>query len=764
MIGINAFEDHLNALIARAKANTSLSHMTDEEGNLASWDSKIWVYTNEHHQSANLLFTVEAKQGGVLSSYKHIAALPSPLREVIMLYALRVIAKDTGVVNKQVCVSIARNILARVNDIENLNYQQLKEYAKGKTKPHIAIANDFIHFLNNTVLQYNPLRKLKNSESTKTGEEIEIAQKKKLPDEKCIAALGAITYDTIPLKKARWKTGSQELQRDAFICTMAALAMGAPNRLAAEQTVLDAQNLQKHTEIINGKEEVVHFLNWKGSKGYKNNQNHIISSMSECIERCLDYMLKATDPMRVLAKFYTEPSAPLKSILRKKDCDPKKWQRAKPDLNEPINMIKLGYLLGLYNEGAKIQVIKGTEGAYKENPNTRNSIYIKPVERINNDDVLQITNYSIGDFIGLHRSTRSVLARALGLSGQVPLINVQTTWISYIKKIHPAFPEMRNRTKKGVCDARTMLFALSGKQLKVGAGGSVPGEFSNFFPVNPKTLGEIFSSEISPPENKRKSIFMRHGFSTEFLIRPHQFRHYINHTAFESGVPKLIINLWSGRKDPTQILHYIHTSDADQANMVSDIMFSEGVFDIEQAKSQIRLYSQQEYNELTGSIASETSSGICTQALHIMPCEYLNDFETQCLFCEKSCHVAHDDEAITLLNKDLKYQQQRLEQVANFSQFTVSKASQSWYKVHSQHTEILTQLLALMKDKDIPEGSLIRLLSTQSEFRITNLKTQNIEIKQLSLPDADREIARIISKKSADDNSNDVVNELLELI
>ena len=763
MSGINAFEDHLNTIIKHAMANTSISHMTDENGNTASWKSKVWIYTNDQQQSAILPFTTKSMSGAKLTFYRNASLLPSPQREICMLYAIRVMARKTSNGAKKNCVAAARETLASAHCLEDLNAEQLKEVVKGKTSTFRRELNQFIEFLNESVFQHNPLRKLLNdSQPSKTGDEEEAAQKDKVPDEKCIAALGAITHDVISPKKALWKTSPLHSQRETFVCTMVSLAMGAPNRAAAEQTVLDAQRLQKHTEIKSGKEDTVHFLNWKGSKGYKNNQNYILDIMSKCVERCLDYMLRVTEPNRILARFYTEPTLPLKSILRKRDCNVERWQRVNPELNKPTNMVILGYLLGLFDGDATIQVVKGTEGAYKLNPQSRNSAWIKAVWAIKNNDTLKITSYSVGDFIGLKPSKRAPLFKGLELSGAVPLKEVQATWISHIKKTYPAYPEMRNQSKKGRVDAQTMLFALSGKQMAIGAGSNIPGASSAFFPVSPTTLADIFGDELK--SNRTESIFARHGFSNEFSMLPHQFRHYINHTAFESGVPKLIINIWSGRKDPTQILHYIHTSNADQASMVSDIMFNEGALDVEQAKTHVRVISQQEYNELTGTIASETSSGVCTQALHITPCEYLNDFDTQCLFCEKSCHVAHDDEAIELLTKDLKHQQQRLEQVSDASQFTISKASQKWYKVHCQHTEMLTQLLALMKDENIPKGSLIRLLRTQSEFRITDLQTKQVEIKQLCLPDVDKDIAQLISEKSTDDSSNDIVNELLELI
>ena len=212
------------------------------------------------------------------------------------------------------------------------------------------------------------------------------------------------------------------------------------------------------------------------------------------------------------------------------------------------------------------------------------------------------------------------------------------------------------------------------------------------------SIGSIFSKAVKPQNasQKKDCIFIRHGFSDEFQIKPHQFRHWHNDVADREGIAHAIINLWSGRKTPEQILHYVHRTHAEKASEITDILFSETGQEVT-----VKVVSQQEYEALVGISAAVTSVGFCSQNLQFSPCEYLNDFVTQCTLCQSSCHVAHDQQALDLLNKDLQVQERRLAEVEQHPKFCISKAMQDWFVVHHQSTAMLRELVALMANKDI---------------------------------------------------------------
>ena len=115
---------------------------------------------------------------------------------------------------------------------------------------------------------------------------------------------------------------------------------------------------------MHGKKETVHYMEWRGSKGFDDNKNHILSSMAPAVEHVLDYFDKITEPNRVIARFYKNPNAPLKFILANYQVPDKKWQVVKPNINKNTNLCVLGYLLGFYDNAkeTKIQVTRYTPG------------------------------------------------------------------------------------------------------------------------------------------------------------------------------------------------------------------------------------------------------------------------------------------------------------------------------------------------------------------------------------------------------------------
>ena len=170
-----------------------------------------------------------------------------------------------------------------------------------------------------------------------------------MPDEKVIMALGAIQHSVIPWDKSKWDIHPLAPQRDAFVCAMNTLALSSPNRIAAEQTVLINQKLQAKTQTVNGTKRTVHYMNWSGSKGFDDNKNHILGSVAPTVDHVLDYLNSVTECNRIIVRFYKDPDTSLKKLLGGYQASEEKWKAVQPDVNQPINVFKLGYLLGFYD-------------------------------------------------------------------------------------------------------------------------------------------------------------------------------------------------------------------------------------------------------------------------------------------------------------------------------------------------------------------------------------------------------------------------------
>jgi len=227
-----------------------------------------------------------------------------------------------------------------------------------------------------------------------------------------------------------------------------------------------------------------------------------------------------------------------------------------------------------------------------------------------------------------------------------------------------------------------------------------------------------------------------------------------------------MLNLWSGRASPEQLLNYIHSTEGERASVVRDILFKDEKVD-EDNIHPVKVYSQSEYEALTGigdGISTATNTGFCVQNLLTSPCEYMSNFETQCTLCTDACHVKGDEFALDLLQKDHKYQLQRLKNLESKPNFRHSEGMQTWFHVHHRNTAMLKELTVLMNDPDIKEGSVIRVLASKSEIRITDLNLKLVDKRKLSLPCSKTALEQIIDDITPTESGDDTFSNLLSMI
>lgn len=771
---INPYQKKLKIFLEKVKNDTSIAHLRGPYKNgetppTATWEDKAWQYQNNKGQIVSFGFVeVPAKLKFMFKCSDNFTLLPLPMHELLKAYALHLIGTKVSEKTKGLTFGLARKFVSKTDLFLSYSVDAISTFVDNEEitdDSYLRKINKFVRWLKDHQLIPQNIQEYKHKREALTGDELLKKRSEKLPDEKAILALGAIQYQVIPQNKSKWNTHPLDCQRDAFICSMTALALSSPNRVAAEQTVVTQQKLKMVTQEIKGKKKTVHYLDWSGSKGFDDNKNHILSSMASTVEHVLDYLDKVTEPNRVIARFYKDPNTSLKVILGSFAVSKEKWQAARPDINKPTNMFVLGYLLGFYDkakiQATQVRVICDTPNAVEvkvKRGKGYSSRYYKSIHLLQSDDVVIINSKPLTNLLAM--GNNQALGRFFGWKGNYSVANIQQRWRTYIKSINPTFPELRNDTADGKCDAEYRLFSLNGMQLELRVGG-VKAQKSPYFVVSPATLADIYQSDLS--NTRGKSIFQRHGFSAEFKLEPNQFRHYLNDTADRNGLPRAVINMWSGRSDPNQIIHYVHSTDDERAESIIDILYNEDGLTVEKAKQSICLISRDEYTNVTGEVASVTSSGICTQNLMVTPCQFLNDFNVQCVFCSKSCHVAHDDKTVALFKEDMKVQISRLNKVSMHPSFVNSEAMQSWYKLHLSNTEKLNQLIELMTDTEVEKGALIRMLVDKNEFRISNLKNKKIEIRKLALPDT-KEALKLLLKGKQKDDKDEITEKLLRLI
>lgn len=752
---VSRYLNNLNKLFEESQNNSpTLVGFYNYKGEGAKFGDKVWFYHQTDKEDIRFYFTKETPQKVKLNYLECYENVSDVNLKFLFLYAQVLVSKKISNEYKRDSFDTVRNILDQIGDIQFVDRESILNCYDSilKQQNRSAIFNTFLKWAKDNQLIPSHIPKSYIKQKAKTANDIITAKKEKLPDEKLLTALGAIHFNLIPPDRGSWLLAPTDIKRDQVTAVMSALAMGSPNRAHAEQTVLDVQEISSFTQKVDGRHQTVYYLNWKGSKNYQNNANHILNSMVTPIERSLEYMKLAGISARALATFYSNPNLALKDIIL--NAESKIVSTKNISLDKPVNMFTLGCLLGFYNSAnAYCQVAEYT-------PKSRPRLglgFEKLVLDLELDDVVIINAQNVIDMFGIKIGQAQEI-----LGGKaVPLRELQKNWIAHIKNSLKGFPEVSNGTGKGKCDYRHALFALRGSEFFQGKARSYIGSASHFGLVPLNVIGNSFAVDLS--SHKNSNIFQRHGFSEEFHLTPHQLRHWHNDLADKRGVTHNVINLWSGRKSPTQLLNYTHRTGSEKSSQISDILFrsyTEPDSDIS-TKVSLRIKSQSEYEELTKISATKTSTGFCTQNLSLYPCTYLNDFETQCTLCESTCHIAHDKDTVALLNEDLKIQCKRLDKIKENKHKTISKAKSKWLDLHFKNTEILKQLIEILTDDKIRKGSIVRFLPAKNIIRVTDLETKKVNNIVLTLSAPESEFAITVDKRG--ENNKSLLNELLDL-
>lgn len=766
MSTINRYIDNQHAYVAKKKAQPLLG-FTNAQGEPASWDDIAVRFTDCDGKNINILFcNINRSRSSIGTRFTDDDRLAPEVHDLLFAYALDVLKKNVSPNSKRTKVATARYFLCRLDENVASASPESIQHAIDSLADSRYLPG-FINWLHrHKMLPKSCQPYLKNRRKAlrdKSGNEALEAEKRKLPSEKALLALGAIFHDVIPPYQDNDKSNieawqpliaSTQSQRDSFICTMIGLGMASPNRMAAEQVLLTTQRIERHPEVVDGQEQAVHYLNWRGSKGYKDNQKHINAEMVKSVDRALHYTTLATGPARALARFYRQPNRPLKDVLGDFKPSDENVALLKPSMKKPTHLLHLGLLLGLFDGSDKcVRVTPETTGAIDKTNRPHQPKFIKPIALIEPFDTLVFKSscpYAQA-LTGINLGSEQQYQKYIAGQQTLTVAAFQNHTIALNQSQLSGY----NREKTKSVDVEHALFMYTEKQM----GGRVTHPFL-LVPIS--SLGQIFAEDLIKRKKNRLTVFERHGFASDFALSPHQLRHWQNDYLEKKGLPHHLITLLSGRKSAEQTLTYIHTTDAENASVIADISYSNEMESDVKEKVSLRIRTMNQYNE---AIDNETptfvhETGFCTQNLALSPCTYMSEFETQCALCSSSCHIAHDDDAIALLMKDLKVQTHNLEQVQDAINFVTSKSMQEWYKTHYRNTCMLKHLVEVLSGDTIEKGSMVRLLTRSNSMRITNLKTKTVEEHKLALPDVEQALQAALEARS-DKNQDEATDNFL---
>ena len=575
----------------------------------------------------------------------------------------------------------------------------------------------------------------------------------KLPNLDNVLLLGALHKEIfLPVSQSGIvPSGTKVPMMEAVATTFGLLGLASPNRLVAEASVLAKQRLKRYSE---GGREPVHYLDWPGSKGYSDNRNHILAVVADEVDRAVNFFYHKCESARILCRFYENPRTRLGDLLGA--CEVWKHRAQHLRLDKPAaNLFVLGYALGFYSENACVPVVRpGVQvpnDLAHQNPRYRRCFAEKPIHSLENDALLSCSTGDLAKISSIpylfgYKSLLRGSVGALGLDKQalITVAELQERWINYFKmELVPTFPDSFS-TGEGKIRLADALFCIHGPSMyctsnEMGSGGKPLAKA--LYSVAPlQAVAHKAAQLLSGCNKHRKSIFEMRGYGGARVL-PHSLRHLGNTLAELSEIPREIITAWSGRCDPEQTETYLHDKHREQSRRVRAVMNPR-----EHDRREIRVVAQETIAKETNLPASITSTGVCTQDLHLDPCDYLNDFVSQCFSCPAACHIAGDTNAIELFEKDNQVQLARLAQVRLDQRLPNSLAMQKWFVIHSRNTHVLTCLIDFMKT--LLPGSVIRYSPRTSEFHITDAAVRATQRATCLIPDFNDELRGLLEQRS----------------
>ncbi|MWJ28581.1 integrase [Halomonas sp. ZH2S] len=211
---------------------------------------------------------------------------------------------------------------------------------------------------------------------------------------------------------------------------------------------------------------------------------------------------------------------------------------------------------------------------------------------------------------------------------------------------------------------------------------------------------QYFKVRLAAPSGKRAKLlcfFTRHGYEA-MKLKSHSLRHLLNRLARRSGVSIDTITTWSSRASAKQTLTYLNDDPQEAANKGAALlgMLQEQTHKEPITDEEAEIHSQGPFHR--------SRYGLCRRSWRAGPCNRFAD----CLNCSELLMCKGDRLAVDAVVKDREH----LVRTLNAAKAAVDngeRAASRWMQVAEPQIGRLTQLLNILNDADIPDGSPIEL-------------------------------------------------------
>lgn len=212
------------------------------------------------------------------------------------------------------------------------------------------------------------------------------------------------------------------------------------------------------------------------------------------------------------------------------------------------------------------------------------------------------------------------------------------------------------------------------------------------------------------------NIFRKFGYG-DLTLRSHQLRHFLNTLAQEAGLGIEQITQWSTRASSTQTRIYMHQDPKRQAEKIADQLNIAPIYEQ-------KPITNNEYNIIEKGPIITTRYGICSHDYTLTPCQKHAD----CLNCSELLMCKGHKRSIESIRQERDRIAENL--IASKAKIDAGhRVAGRWHEAHFKSLIRLDQLLKIMTDPSIENGSPIQMRGKDfsHERRILNKKYKMCE-------------------------------------
>lgn len=207
------------------------------------------------------------------------------------------------------------------------------------------------------------------------------------------------------------------------------------------------------------------------------------------------------------------------------------------------------------------------------------------------------------------------------------------------------------------------------------------------------------------------SVFQRWGYD-DLSMTSHQLRHMLDTMAAVNGMDTDMRAKWAQRSDPKHNRYYNHTTPEEYgADFIEDRENELATQDRTSTKIQVQVATPrtiQELNTKASLTVHTTEFGMCVTSYLSEPCTKYRD----CINCNEHICTKGDDGKCERIRQRLEHELRLLKKDKKAVDDGIPGAEQ-WYQRRKLTTDRCQELLEMMEDPNIEDGSLIKLSNVE---------------------------------------------------